>query len=129
MTNDQRNDRGLTGAEIEWLMDEAHRRAVRRRLDEAHARHPDEEPDFRALAADLCTGMEETRRRQLRTRAGLLAAVSVALLTLNVAAYEAPVETAHPSQNAAVEIACNDMCNADEVYANTYACLRFNPIQ
>ena len=117
MTNDQRNDRGLTGAEIEWLM------------DEAHARHPDEEPDFRALAADLCTGMEETRRRQLRTRAGLLAAVSVALLTLNVAAYEAPVETAHPSQNAAVEIACNDMCNADEVYANTYACLRFNPIQ
>ena len=127
MNNDQRNDRGLTGAEIEWLIDEVHRRAVRRRLAEAHAQHPDEEPDFGALAADLCAGMEETRRQHLRTRAGLLAVVSVALLALNIVAYAAPAEMAHPTQNAAVGIACNDMCDADEVYADAYACLHFNP--
>ena len=115
--------------DIERMLAIAQQRGAERRRARALEAQANGTPDFYDLAVRLCADIPATRRSWIRGLAGLLGVVSVVLLTLNAAVHAAPAETAHPTQNAAVEIACNDMCNADEVYANTYACLRFNPIQ
>ena len=127
MTDHEKHGKTLEVEDIERMLAIAQQRGAERRRARALEAQANGTPDFYDLAVRLCADMPAGKLPTPRTKA--LALACTAMVAANILPHMVATAAERPTQNASVGITCNDMCNADEVYADTDACLHFNPIQ